>query len=165
MSNCDDNHQASQELDDHRSASDNNSTTTTTDDRSSPLPHLSDNDATAETHQEQQQQQRRRGRRRADDDTGSSGFSSSSQHTDVAKHKPGGPAAGRRSNSSGRAKPRKVIGNYTLVSTLGSGSMGKVKMAVHNITQDKVLIRPTEETTWIRSNVNRVLFFFFFFLR
>ena len=37
-----------------------------------------------------------------------------------------------------RLKPRKVIGNYSLVTTLGSGSMGKVKLAMHNITHDKV---------------------------
>lgn len=45
----------------------------------------------------------------------------------------------RRSVSTERAKPRRVIGNFTLVSTLGSGSMGKVRLAVHNITGDKVI--------------------------
>lgn len=44
----------------------------------------------------------------------------------------------RRSVSTERAKPRRVIGNFTLVNTLGSGSMGKVRLAVHNITGDKV---------------------------
>jgi hypothetical protein len=44
----------------------------------------------------------------------------------------------RRSISSERSKPRRVIGNYTLINTLGSGSMGKVRLAVHNITGDKV---------------------------
>ena len=44
----------------------------------------------------------------------------------------------RSTSSKQRPKPRKVIGNYTLVSTLGSGSMGKVKLAMHNITQEKV---------------------------
>ncbi|KAF7732879.1 serine/threonine-protein kinase KIN2 [Apophysomyces ossiformis] len=38
-------------------------------------------------------------------------------------------------------KPRRVIGNYTLVSTLGSGSMGKVRLAVHNITGDKLAVK------------------------
>ena len=37
-----------------------------------------------------------------------------------------------------RAKPRRTIGNYTLTSTIGSGSMGKVRLAVHNLTGDKV---------------------------
>jgi serine/threonine protein kinase len=37
-----------------------------------------------------------------------------------------------------RVKPKRIIGNYTLVNTLGSGSMGKVRLAVHNITGDKV---------------------------
>ncbi|CAO3633937.1 unnamed protein product [Cunninghamella blakesleeana] len=40
-----------------------------------------------------------------------------------------------------RVKPRRVIGNYTLVSTLGSGSMGKVRLAIHNITQDKLAVK------------------------
>lgn len=44
----------------------------------------------------------------------------------------------RTTSMKQRPKPRKVIGNYTLVSTLGSGSMGKVKLAMHNITQEKV---------------------------
>ncbi|KAI9303684.1 hypothetical protein BJ944DRAFT_250481 [Cunninghamella echinulata] len=40
-----------------------------------------------------------------------------------------------------RVKPRRVIGNYTLVSTLGAGSMGKVRLAIHNITQDKLAVK------------------------
>lgn len=44
----------------------------------------------------------------------------------------------KRSVSSERAKPRRIIGNYTLINTLGSGSMGKVRLAVHNMTGDKV---------------------------
>lgn len=46
----------------------------------------------------------------------------------------------RRSISIERAKPRRVIGNFTLINTLGSGSMGKVRLAVHNITGEKVRI-------------------------
>lgn len=46
----------------------------------------------------------------------------------------------KRSVSSERAKPRRIIGNYTLINTLGSGSMGKVRLAVHNITGDKVCV-------------------------
>lgn len=42
------------------------------------------------------------------------------------------------SSSSSSSKPKRVIGNYTLVNTLGSGSMGKVRLAVHNLTGDKV---------------------------
>jgi hypothetical protein len=49
-------------------------------------------------------------------------------------------SASRRSISSDRTKPRRVIGNYTLINTLGSGSMGKVRLAVHNITGDKASI-------------------------
>lgn len=34
--------------------------------------------------------------------------------------------------------PLKSIGNYTFQQTIGKGSMGKVKLAVHNITGEKV---------------------------
>ncbi|KAL9548898.1 hypothetical protein MBANPS3_005463 [Mucor bainieri] len=47
----------------------------------------------------------------------------------------------RRSGSSERAKPRRIIGNYTLINTLGSGSMGKVRLAVHNMTGDKLAVK------------------------
>ncbi|KAI9469921.1 MAG: hypothetical protein EXX96DRAFT_532179 [Benjaminiella poitrasii] len=40
-----------------------------------------------------------------------------------------------------RVKPRRVIGNYTLINTLGSGSMGKVRLAVHNLTGDKLAVK------------------------
>lgn len=39
------------------------------------------------------------------------------------------------------AKPRgssRVLGDYTLGKTLGAGSMGKVKLAYHNLTGEKV---------------------------
>ncbi|CAO3679618.1 unnamed protein product [Umbelopsis ramanniana] len=38
-------------------------------------------------------------------------------------------------------KPRKVLGNYTLSKTLGAGSMGKVKLAVHGITGHKLAVK------------------------
>jgi serine/threonine protein kinase len=34
--------------------------------------------------------------------------------------------------------PVKTIGNYTLQQSLGKGSMGKVKLGVHNVTGEKV---------------------------
>jgi hypothetical protein len=43
-----------------------------------------------------------------------------------------------RPEEAPRVKPRKVIGNFTLTNTLGAGSMGKVKLGVHNITGEKV---------------------------
>lgn len=43
-----------------------------------------------------------------------------------------------RNSTTERSKPKRVIGNYTLVNTLGSGSMGKVRLAVNNFTGDKV---------------------------
>lgn len=52
---------------------------------------------------------------------------SSSNHPQVQTHR-----------SVRRVKPLRVIGNYSLVSTLGSGSMGKVRLAINEINQDKV---------------------------
>ncbi|KAI8071804.1 kinase-like domain-containing protein [Gongronella butleri] len=36
---------------------------------------------------------------------------------------------------------QKVIGNYTLSESLGKGSMGKVKLGVHNVTGEKIAIK------------------------
>jgi len=44
-----------------------------------------------------------------------------------------------RQPQKGRPATR-VLGDYTLTKTLGAGSMGKVKLAVHNITDEKVPI-------------------------
>ncbi|KAI8064184.1 kinase-like domain-containing protein [Gongronella butleri] len=55
----------------------------------------------------------------------------------------GAAASGASSNKekSRHVKPRRVIGNYTLVSTVGSGSMGKVRLAIHNLTQEKLAVK------------------------
>lgn len=37
-----------------------------------------------------------------------------------------------------RSVPIKMIGNYTLQQSIGKGSMGKVKLATHNVTGEKV---------------------------
>ena len=37
-------------------------------------------------------------------------------------------------------KPKKVIGDWILTKTLGEGSMGKVKLAIHQITGEKVRV-------------------------
>ncbi|KZO97280.1 Pkinase-domain-containing protein [Calocera viscosa TUFC12733] len=47
-----------------------------------------------------------------------------------------GTAEGGRSKSSAR-----VIGDYTMTKTLGAGSMGKVKLATHNGTGEKLAIK------------------------
>lgn len=41
-------------------------------------------------------------------------------------------------DEAAQRKPRKMLGNYTLTKTLGAGSMGKVKLAVHGVTGYKV---------------------------
>ncbi|CAI2182850.1 17886_t:CDS:2 [Funneliformis geosporum] len=45
------------------------------------------------------------------------------------------------SNHHAKVKPKKVLGNYTLTKTLGAGSMGKVKLAVHSLTGDKLAVK------------------------
>lgn len=50
-------------------------------------------------------------------------------------------APGAPSSSSAPAKSRttnRILGDYTLSKTLGAGSMGKVKLAHHNLTGEKV---------------------------
>jgi serine/threonine protein kinase len=41
----------------------------------------------------------------------------------------------KQSRSSNR-----ILGDYTLTKTLGAGSMGKVKLAIHNVTDEKVRV-------------------------
>ena len=53
------------------------------------------------------------------------------------------PERDTRDDGRGResTKPRstnRILGDYTLSKTLGAGSMGKVKLAHHNITGEKV---------------------------
>lgn len=40
-------------------------------------------------------------------------------------------------SKQGRSSNR-ILGDYTLTKTLGAGSMGKVKLAIHNVTEEKV---------------------------
>lgn len=44
----------------------------------------------------------------------------------------------REASQSSRARTNRLLGDYTLSKTLGAGSMGKVKLATHNITGEKV---------------------------
>ena len=61
---------------------------------------------------------------RATVETNGSGTNNNANGIDRRTHKP------RSSN--------RVLGDYTLGKTLGAGSMGKVKLAYHNITSEKV---------------------------
>jgi len=44
----------------------------------------------------------------------------------------------REEHASSRRSGRRVLGEYTLSKTLGAGSMGQVRLAVHNVTGEKV---------------------------
>ena len=44
----------------------------------------------------------------------------------------------RQRDETRSSRSNRVLGDYTLSKTLGAGSMGKVKLAVHNITGEKV---------------------------
>ncbi|CAG8596570.1 17132_t:CDS:10 [Dentiscutata erythropus] len=69
------------------------------------------------------------------------------QNTNVQAHSastsdPTGEAtASDTSSNRARIKPKKVLGNYTLTKTLGAGSMGKVKLAIHSLTGEKLAVK------------------------
>ncbi|KAJ7773666.1 hypothetical protein DFH07DRAFT_990228 [Mycena maculata] len=46
-----------------------------------------------------------------------------------------------RPSSSTTKRSNRILGNYTLSKTLGAGSMGKVKLATHNITGEKLAVK------------------------
>jgi hypothetical protein len=67
----------------------------------------------------------------------------SAANTDVSdsKHDENSQRRKHREEHSSSGKPNRsnrILGDYTLSKTLGAGSMGKVKLATHNITGEKV---------------------------
>ncbi|KAI0821802.1 Pkinase-domain-containing protein [Trametes gibbosa] len=55
-----------------------------------------------------------------------------------------------RSDGASSSKPRsgtRILGDYTLSKTLGAGSMGKVKLALHNITGEKLAVKILPRTS------------------
>jgi hypothetical protein len=48
----------------------------------------------------------------------------------------------RDAPQSTRSRTNRLLGDYTLSKTLGAGSMGKVKLATHNVTGEKVALFP-----------------------
>ncbi|TFK20182.1 Pkinase-domain-containing protein [Coprinopsis marcescibilis] len=50
-------------------------------------------------------------------------------------HEQGASSSGRPSRSN------RILGDYTLSKTLGAGSMGKVKLATHNVTNEKLAVK------------------------
>lgn len=64
---------------------------------------------------------------------GSSTNDSSSDATTPRRHRDG--------SSRGNIRGQRILGDYTLSKTLGAGSMGKVKLATHNITGEKLAVK------------------------
>ena len=60
-------------------------------------------------------------------------------------------AVPRRRDGTGKSSrsSNKILGDYTLSKVLGAGSMGKVKLAIHNVTGEKVgfLLLPDRSCT------------------
>lgn len=52
-----------------------------------------------------------------------------------------------------RSVPIKMIGNYTLQQSIGKGSMGKVKLATHNVTGEKVRYTTREIQNQLNINI------------
>ncbi|KAF7290694.1 Non-specific serine/threonine protein kinase [Mycena indigotica] len=57
----------------------------------------------------------------------------------------GGDASNRQQTTSKRTN--RILGDYTLSKTLGAGSMGRVKLATHNITGEKLAVKILPRTT------------------
>ncbi|KAJ7472050.1 hypothetical protein FB451DRAFT_1090269, partial [Mycena latifolia] len=52
-----------------------------------------------------------------------------------------------RPSSSNAKRSNRILGDYTLSKTLGAGSMGKVKLATHNVTGEKLAVKILPRTT------------------
>ena len=66
-------------------------------------------------------------------------YAQSNGDRDRERTEDGGRHGGRGDGTSGtRRTSNRVLGDYTLSKTLGAGSMGKVKLAHHNISGEKV---------------------------
>ena len=84
----------------------------------------------------------------AQPDVSDSKHDENSQHSQRRKH---------REESSKPSRSNRILGDYTLSKTLGAGSMGKVKLATHNITQEKAcpsfplsaLLLLTDSYSWL----------------
>ncbi|KAJ7485051.1 hypothetical protein B0H11DRAFT_2231259 [Mycena galericulata] len=61
--------------------------------------------------------------------------------------KPQDSDAARPAPSSTQKRANRILGDYTLSKTLGAGSMGKVKLATHNITGEKLAVKILPRTT------------------
>ncbi|OZJ03558.1 hypothetical protein BZG36_03105 [Bifiguratus adelaidae] len=76
------------------------------------------------------------------------------EENDAKKDVQGDVALTYQAHQQTRVKPRKVLGNYTLTKTLGAGSMGKVKLAVHSITGEKLAVKIIPRSLLSSSNEN-----------
>jgi len=88
---------------------------------------------------------------RATNGAGSGTATSSSDGSDHT-HKSATDTTSRRSqyrdgSSSRTSRGHRILGDYTLSKTLGVGIMGRVKLATHNVTGEKVLVTPSQLTS------------------
>ncbi|KAG8833802.1 serine/threonine-protein kinase KIN2 [Serendipita sp. 399] len=75
------------------------------------------------------------------------------QASDHANHGQEHRSQTHQSSRRGTSRPTvRVIGNYSLGKTLGAGSMGKVKLAYHNVTGEKLAIKIVPRPTGNHSN-------------
>ncbi|KAL1918641.1 uncharacterized protein VTP21DRAFT_2663 [Calcarisporiella thermophila] len=86
-------------------------------------PRLSDNAPPPQTHQQSQR------------------YSQAYRPSDAIRRGHEDRAEHYHSSQPVRPRSRKVVGQYTLAKTLGAGSMGKVKLGIHNITGEKVAVK------------------------
>ncbi|OCB89838.1 Pkinase-domain-containing protein [Sanghuangporus baumii] len=68
---------------------------------------------------------------------------------DASMNPPGSASRAQKPRSSNR-----VLGDYTLGKTIGAGSMGKVKLAYHNITGEKLAIKIIPRALAANANAN-----------
>ncbi|KAF7305457.1 Non-specific serine/threonine protein kinase [Mycena chlorophos] len=59
----------------------------------------------------------------------------------------GAPADTNGRQASTSKRTNRILGDYTLSKTLGAGSMGRVKLATHNITGEKLAVKILPRTT------------------
>ena len=61
-----------------------------------------------------------------------------SQHINQQPRLDNSPPHSIEMNPASKPRPKRVIGDWILSKNLGQGSMGKVKLAIHSVSKQKV---------------------------